>query len=304
MRLSVVICTYNRCQLLDQTLTQMQRLRVPAGVSWELVIVNNCCSDETDFVIEKHAKVLPIRRIFELLAGLSRARNKALEVVTGDYVLWTDDDVLVDEGWLEAYCRAFERWPDAAVFGGRVEPWLEGQPPRWLEAVLPRVGFAFATINLGDEPEPLTMERLPFGANMAVRMAEQQRHRFDPDLGVTPKRRMGGEETAMLQSILADGGRGWWVPDARVRHFIPRKRQSLRYLRSYYFGAGQFLGRQQIDPKVPTWFGKPRWAWRRALESELRFRMMRFLSRPEKWVEDLIKASMAWGILKGSSAGL
>jgi len=35
--------------------------------------------------------------------------------------VWTDDHVLVDPQWVAAYCRAFERWPDAAVFGGPIE---------------------------------------------------------------------------------------------------------------------------------------------------------------------------------------
>lgn len=67
--ISVAICTWNRAKLLDQTLTQMRRLVVPAGVTWELLVVNNNCTDETDAVIERHETNLPIRRLFESRRG-------------------------------------------------------------------------------------------------------------------------------------------------------------------------------------------------------------------------------------------
>lgn len=77
MNLTVAICTWNRAALLDWTLARMRELRIPDGVEWELLIVNNNCTDQTDAVIARHAGVLPIRRIFEVNPGLSNARNRA-----------------------------------------------------------------------------------------------------------------------------------------------------------------------------------------------------------------------------------
>ena len=42
MRVSVAICTWNRAELLDQTLQQMHRLSVPPGIDGEVVVVNDC----------------------------------------------------------------------------------------------------------------------------------------------------------------------------------------------------------------------------------------------------------------------
>jgi hypothetical protein len=41
---SLVICTYNRCELLRQTLESIARLRPPAGLKWEVLVVDNNCS--------------------------------------------------------------------------------------------------------------------------------------------------------------------------------------------------------------------------------------------------------------------
>ena len=47
---SVAICTWNRSAVLGLTLDQLTRLRVPADVEWELLVVNNNCTDDTDAV--------------------------------------------------------------------------------------------------------------------------------------------------------------------------------------------------------------------------------------------------------------
>ncbi len=299
MRVSVAICTWNRAGLLAQTLEAMTRLRVPADLSWELLVVNNGCTDPTDEVLQQYATRLPLRRCWEPVLGLSHARNRAVAEARGDYLVWTDDDVLVNEDWLTEYCRAFDRWPEAAVFGGPVAPWFAGTPPQWLVQVFPRVASAFAAIDLGDQAVPLDPEgSLPFGANMAIRMREQRSHRFDASLGVRGSQRGAAEETCLIQSILRDGAAGWWVPAARVRHYIPTERQTTTYLRRHYFAYGRVCARQWQGGEEKKWFGRPRWLWRHALERELCYRVRRVVGRPAEWVEELVRASMAWGRLR------
>ena len=101
----------------------MTHLAIPSGVNWEVLVVDNNCTDETHEVVKSCEKSLPIRELFEARPGKSNALNKAIRGVKGAYILWTDDDTRVDGGWVAAYCRAFERWPGAAVFGGAIDPW-------------------------------------------------------------------------------------------------------------------------------------------------------------------------------------
>ena len=297
MRVSVAICTWNRADLLAQTLEAMTRLQVPVEIDWELLVVNNNCTDETDEVLARYGNQLPLRRCWEPKPGLSNARNRAVEEASGEYLVWTDDDVLVNDDWLAAYHRAFHSWPDAAVFGGPVAPWFAGSAPDWLARAFPRVAAAYAAIDLGFVPRPLDRENLPFGANMAIRMREQRRHPFDPRLGVCQANRGAGEETRVMQAILQEGGFGRWVPEAQVRHYIPLERQTVRYLRSYFFAYGRGRAEESGPDNSKKWFGRPRWLLRRALEQELRFRIQHGCGRVEEWVEALVQASTAWGML-------
>jgi glucosyl-dolichyl phosphate glucuronosyltransferase len=242
MDLSVAICTWNRHHMLAETLEHMAScMHVPPGMKWEVLVVNNNCTDETDEVLDHFQGRLPVRRLFELSPGLSAARNCALKAARGPYIVWTDDDVRPEATWLSAYLGAFRRHPGAAFFGGPVRPRFDVAPPAWLVDAWPLVQNAYAVCDLGQEEHALKEDRLPFGANMAFRVDMLKRFSFDQALGNAGRERVGGEETAVMKQMLAAGASGYWVPDAAVGHMIPQERCTFEYLRNYYFGRGMRL---------------------------------------------------------------
>lgn len=293
MRFTVGICTWNRASLLSTVLEQLTSVRQPSG-GWEVVVVNNGSTDDTERVLDAFVERLPLRRAFESSPGLSHARNTAIKHATGDYIVWTDDDAIVDVNWLTAYERAVEQHPEAAIFGGPVRPRFEGTPPAWLMAGWEEVSPAFAARDLGDEPFELVVGKLPFGANFVVRAREQRQFLYDPNLG---RKRAGGylgEETAVIRAILEAGGSGWWVPDASVQHWIPRERQTVGYLRRYFVLQGKTFQKWDRDG-APTFFGRPLWLWRNIIKSEMLYARARLSGDPQRWLKLLIQASRARG---------
>jgi glycosyltransferase involved in cell wall biosynthesis len=238
---SVVVCTRNRAASLARTLEALARAEPPRA-PWEVVVVDNGSEDDTHEVIARFRERLPLRAVHEARPGVSHARNAGVAAAAGAYLLWTDDDVTVCRGWMRAYERAFEAHPQAAFFGGPIRLRFEGSPPRWVQEQQVFVRSAFAGLELPTPILPLDAfsRALPFGANMAVRAAEQRAHIFDPALGRQPWRHgvLSGEETSVLKRIAAAGGTGVWLPDADVEHWIPPERQTLDYLRRYYLGMG------------------------------------------------------------------
>ncbi len=292
MKFTVAICTWNRAPLLSKVLERLTCVRYLTG-AWEIVIVNNGSTDETEAVLDRFAHRLPLRRAVESNPGLSHARNTAMSHATGDYIVWMDDDVLVDVDWLSAYERAADHHPEAAIFGGPVRPLFEGTPPPWLSA-WEEVGAAFAARDLGDAPFELAEGKLPFGANFVIRAEEQRRFLYDPNLG---RRRAGGalgEETAVIRAILNEGGSGWWVPDASVEHWIPKERQSIRYLRSYYTLQGKTFHKWDSDG-TPTFLGRPLTLWRSIVKAELLYSSARLTGDPHRWLKHLVQASVLRG---------
>jgi glycosyltransferase involved in cell wall biosynthesis len=295
MKLTIAICTWNRAALLDQTLSSISRLRIPEGVEWEVLVVNNNSTDRTEEVLGNWASRLPLRTLRERRAGKSNALNFAVREATGDYIVFTDDDVLVDPEWLGAYYEAFQAHPDGAVFGGPILPWFAGDPPAWLARTIHLIGYAYAQLDLGNRPIQLGGDDVPFGANMAMRMKEQRSRQYDPALGPQPGSALRGEEITLIKAMLAEGATGWWVPEAKVRHYIPEDRQTVAYVRRWYQGWGNYLAHTQTpDPHVSV-LGRPLWLWRELFTAELRYRLTRLVARPEVWIEALKTAGTAQG---------
>lgn len=264
MNVTVAICTWNRAALLDRTLAKLRELRVPDGISWELLVVNNNCTDDTDAVVMKYADMLPLRLLRESKQGLSNARNCAIAHTHGDLLVWTDDDVLVEPSWLEEYLNAAKAYPEAGFFGGTVEPWFAAEPPRWVQRNLDLLQGPFAIRQLGPEVRPFSENELPFGANMAFRTALIRQHQFDPTLGRIGTGMLSGEETELVTCLRKQGHPGIWVGTARVQHYVAAERMTANYVWKFFHGLGRtnYL-RDPGDPNAPRLFGAPRWAIRR-----------------------------------------
>lgn len=258
MDVSVVICTFDRAALLERTLKSVTELRVPEGIEWELIVVNNNCTDRTDEVIDQFSSRLPIRRVFESRQGLSNARNAGAGRASGDLVIFTDDDVQLAPVWLSAYLEAAARWPEAAYFGGPIEPWFESTPPTWVSNNLDLLGGMLGIRDFGSSEGPLPKQMDPFGANMAFRRRVLGGTPFDPGLGIVGRAWAGGEETLMFEQLRRQGFHGIAVPAAKVRHFVSDKNMSRTHLWNWAFGWGRSAVRMgsmrgQSRTSRPVW---------------------------------------------------
>lgn len=239
--ISMIICTRNRAAQLRRVLESASRMIVPSTIEWELIIVDNGSTDATPAVVEQFRERLPIRRVEQPVAGLSNARNAGVGEARGDYICWTDDDVVLSANWLAAYANAFATHPDATLFGGPVRPVFEGTPPKWLTQGRNLLAGLLAErpIEIGGQIVATSPERLPFGANFAIRAKEQRLQLYDPELGVSPAFRRLGEETAVMLAVLKPGVSGCWVPNARLDHIIPEHRQTMAYVATYFQSVGE-----------------------------------------------------------------
>ena len=304
MDATIAICTWNRSDLLEKTLVQMQQLAVPAGVSWEIVVVNNRCTDNTDEILAKYADALPLRRVFEDKQGQSHARNAAAVAARGELIIWTDDDVLVDAQWLGEMLAAARANPQYSFFGGPIEPWFAHDPPQWLLDNWALINGAFAFRDLGTDHFEFDLKRLPYGANYAMRTPIQREFLYNPRLGRVATGEIRGEETDVLHKLLAAGYRGGWVPTAKVKHYIPADRLTLDYIRRFFHGIGQteFI-RKSSEPTAPAGSG-----WDRsrvlfnALSAEVRYRYYSTMKprKTKRWVPSLVRSSRLWGHLAAS----
>ena len=283
MDVTIAICTRNRAASLRRTLNSLALIEFPGGIQCEVVVIDNGSSDDTGSVIRSFVGTLPIRHDIEPTPGVSNARNRALAIARGKFIVWTDDDVLVNQQWLSAYVTAFAGWPDVDLFGGKILPVFEGAVPAWLQRSLPIVATAFGMRDFGDrELEMRERDGLPYGANHALRASWYRTVQFRVDLGLGTD--LYGEETEVMRAVLA-GGKTWrWIPAAQVQHFVPPERLTLRYIDSFFSRYGRTIAHLE-GRNGPELLGAPRWLWRRLCSHAIDYGMRRLTSGPEGWME-------------------
>src|SRR5581483_1150647 len=103
---------------------------------WDVIVVDNNSSDHTRDVVESRVAgfPVPLRYLFEPRQGKSNALNTGLAATDAAIIVFTDDDVRVGPGWLEASCRPMLDDPAIDYTGGPVRPIWERPRPSWLDA--------------------------------------------------------------------------------------------------------------------------------------------------------------------------
>jgi glycosyltransferase involved in cell wall biosynthesis len=226
--ISVIIATRNRAESLSRTLASFKDVTVPAGVSAEILVVDNASNDGTPAVVkDAKPKNVEVRYLYEGRKGKSNALNSALAQARGRIMLFTDDDVLPAKDWLEHMSGPLlARDCDAA--GGCTKLAKEICRP-WMTKTL-KAGLAFF-----DDPGYGPVEFI--GANMGVHRSVFERiPAFDPEIGPGA---LGLYEDTLFSWQMAEAGfRLRYIPEAfAVHHPDPT-----RLLRRHCLSASRAFG--------------------------------------------------------------
>jgi glucosyl-dolichyl phosphate glucuronosyltransferase len=298
MDATVLIATYNRASLLDETLTSLAAMRVSPSLRWDAIVIDNNSTDETHAVVNRHSAGFPVRLqyLFEGAQGRSSALNAGIARAEGAVLAFTDDDVQVADGWLDAAAAPLMGGDESIAYsGGPVRPIWGMAPPPWLDLTR---GDLWGTIAIQDHgKEPFIYEerrKVPLGANMAARgELFRKTGGFRADLGRTGGRLVLGQEVPeLLLRARAAGFRGMYVPAMEVHHHIPAGRLTRSYFRRWWFGKGvSRASLERMQPvtelgvdlrKTPHLLGVPRYMYRSLLRSSYGLVRGRVTGHPEE----------------------
>lgn len=291
----IAICTWNRSALLAQTLASVSLLDVPGSLSLSVIVVDNNSSDETskvvnDFADSTFAKKHRVVCVTEKKQGHTFARNRAIDQSKGELIIWTDDDVLLAKDWVRNYVDAANFQPEASFWGGQIEPIFPANKPDWIENNWEMLSGCFADRDLGDESIELTVDRLPYGANFAVRGDAQRANKFDEQLGRRENEVLGEDELELMRRLLNQGFRGRWVPETNVQHLIPADRSTTKYVYDYFVGQGRKLviGGEPWHTDVARMRSEARREYRK-------YSVKRFFASSNQWCSHLVRSGLAFG---------
>lgn len=235
---SVVICTRDRPDDLRTCLDSLCTAR-PSEV--EVVVVDNAPADERTRQV---ARNYPVRYVVEPRPGLNWARHCGAQIAQGEIVLYTDDDVLVDPGWIDAMRRPFVN-PHVAAVTGLVMPFeLETEAQELFEQY-GGFGRGFSRREFTARMmSPAAAGQVGAGASMAFRRRlVNQLALFAVELDCGTAAKSAGDTYAFYR-LLALGYHIVYNPAALAWHRHRRSNQALQnLLHGYSLGVYTFLWR-------------------------------------------------------------
>lgn len=252
MKLSIIVCTRNRCSSLQRTLRSI--LDDASRVDRECVVVDNGSTDDTTDMVDRigQGAAMPFRLVREARRGQSNARNRGIAESHGELILFVDDDVVVASGWADEIVKGFFE-ADVGAVGGRVIPRFPRPVPDWMKG--PHLVNS-ALVDHGSDPITVSSadHNLPAGANLAFRRSLlSSPHAFEPSLGHSGVVAMGWDEWHVLCQI-ESSHRIAYAPRAVVEHWVDPSRLDYNDFRRRLFQNGfglsrheRFSGRPEVD---------------------------------------------------------
>jgi glycosyltransferase involved in cell wall biosynthesis len=246
MKISIILCTYNRCLSLTQALESVAASEMPDSDRWEVLIIDNNSKDQTREVAEAFCRRDPahFRYVFEPQQGKSHALNRGIREADSDALAFMDDDVTVEPNWLRELTQPLSN-PEWVGTGGRVYLSKDFSPPPWMaveghDSLL----SILALFDLGPVAGPIS--KPPIGNNMAFRKEMFVKYGgFRTDLGPSPGSELRHEDTEFGSRVMRGGGRILYVPSAIVRHAVAEGRLKKGYFLAYHYDYGRALVREK-----------------------------------------------------------
>ena len=259
---SIIICTWNNYQRLDKTLSYFTKVKVPGGTQWELVLVNNNCTDQTDDVVSRYIGLLPIKYIHEDKQGVSYAKNSGLNYARGRLIIFTDDDVRPSEDWLNIYWSAYKLNPSGYYFGGPVKS--EFLANKIDQDLISLAQYSVRGLDWGIKERLLTTKENFIGANWACSMEDLKRAgNFNVNLGLGSNRKKVkiGEETDMMNRLRSSGLKPWYIPELSIIHYVPEHKTGFKHIMDRKQAYGYFNAqKKKAGLKGPFIFGVLGWS--------------------------------------------
>ncbi len=266
--ISVVISTYNRCELLPAAL-ESAFTQNSGDVSYEVMVVDNNSTDRTRQVVESFAERANVSLIyiFEGRQGVSHARNAGIAAARAPIVAFFDDDVNVSPDWVANIKRIFNQNPKADCVGGKVLPQWSGEPPSWLTN---DHWSPLALQDYGETPFYVNTNReiCLVSANLAFRREVFERIGvFAPEL----QRVKGGigsiEDFEFELRFYRNGGQGLYEPSLVVTAPVEPERLTKTYHRRWHTGHGHYyamLRNEKVEQASARLFDVPSHMYRQA----------------------------------------
>ncbi len=214
MKFSVIITTFNRANSINMCLDSLISQDYPKE-NYEIIIVNNNSSDNTEEVVEDYISRYPevnIRYFFVPRPGQVYARQIGILASKNEILTFTDDDGILVKNWLTEIANVFEKNENAAGVAGKIEIKWDKTPPEWIYDYEEQLG----KLNYGDEIKYETGLYMNAGNLSIKKMVLIEVGGFNPEM--VGDWLLGDGETGLWLRLKKNNCLIGWAPKALMYH--------------------------------------------------------------------------------------
>ena len=232
--ISVIICCYNSAWVIRRTLDALKEQRFKTPIPYEVVLVDNRCTDDTVAVAEDTMKESEIdfHIVREDDPGLANARRRGVKEVKYEYVLYCDDDNLLCPDYVSTMVELLDSMPDVGAVGGKGIAEFGAEPAEIVKANLG--GYA-----VGSQTEH---EDWLWGAGLALRTT-LVRDVYDNQkcylMGRKGKELLSGDDSELVMSMVLRGYKVFATDDVYYIHVLKAERLTEEYFYCLNEGLAQ-----------------------------------------------------------------
>lgn len=266
--LSLLVCTYNRCEDLRELLETALAQETEERFSYEVLVVDNNSTDNTRSVVEEFISAghKNLRYLFEERQGKSHALNTGLQAVQGWSYVIADDDFILPKNWARGIYDGLTQNPDVAFVSGKVLPLWQGEPPGWLTS---RHWSALAMADYGDEQfitdesHQICLLACAFRINDVAAVGG-----YHGELGPHKDRTGGTEDLDLLIRLWKSGRKGLYLPHVSFHHKATGDRLTKSYHRRWHRDHGRnyaIMNTAETEKGTRRFLGVPAYMYREAM---------------------------------------
>jgi len=240
---SIVICCYNSANILPATLKYIFHQNISRHIPWEVIIVDNASTDNTSEVAQnaynKYNCLAPFKIVKEPTPGLSEARQRGFNSAKYEYILFCDDDNLLEKDFVRYVYEIMNTNEEIGVLGGQSKPEFDFISVPWFE----EWESSFAIGKQFKEDGDITWSRgYIWGAAMVVRKEAWKKLQSKGFKTILSDRKgntlSAGGDTEICYAIRNEGWKIWYDSRLKFKHYLPIERLNWVYLRKLFRGFG------------------------------------------------------------------
>ncbi|NJB86141.1 glycosyltransferase involved in cell wall biosynthesis [Lewinella marina] len=230
MQLTVIICTYARESLLENSLKTLCKQTIDRS-HYGIVVVDNACRPETQQVVEKYGA----QYVMEPKIGHSVARNRGMQVTRSPWALYLDDDIQAPVDLIEKFLARIVTAHYAAL-GGEVRHWFLTTPPRWLVRYYNKPYRPVGQTEYGE----LKGEEYLIGCLIAVRKSAWEAvGGFSDSVGMHGKEVGRGDEDEFQLRLRAANYKIYYDPEIYIDHLVQPYKYTLKGQLQLAYASGR-----------------------------------------------------------------